>query len=419
MQEEIKDILLELTRMVYQEEGLKRIVDYISGVFRAPCNIMDLSYRLIVSSDKQWGLENNIFFANETKKGYVSTVKELEKLRKHGTFKKENRPVALKISETDMTAWVYPLSINGVEIAYLSFIYIPGVINEALLGYMPDVCGILGLELQKDSFYKYNKGAVFSNDLQELLLGRLQEPSLLENRWCQLGYELLGNKYVIYVDIHDKARYFSQSYMIARRLQEEFRNSIFLIKDGAIIMLMTCSDQTVPSWSQLEQLNSYLHTDGLYAGMSSMFWDISQMAAFLRQARSAFALGRRFSQKKNLLFYDEYRVMDLVSQLADIVDIKRYCYPPLMRLIEYDRKNNTEMTKTLYNYLKNMKDTEYVLELMHIHRNTFFYRMRKIREIFGSSLCDAHEIMQIELTFDILKYTGDLTDCFKMLSKDF
>ena len=407
MGEEIKDILLELTRMVYSETGLKAIVDYISETFRAPCNVMDLSYRLIMRSDKQWGLENNLFFVNETKKGYVSTVKELQKLRRHGMFKKEKRPVALRIYETDLSAWVYPLSINGVEIAYLSIIYIPGVINETFLDYMPDVCGILGLELQKDSFYKYNKGAVFSNDLQDLLQGKLHEPELLENRWKQLGYELLSNKYVVYVDIREKARYFSQSYMIARRLLEEFLNSIFLIKDGAIIMLMTCSDTTIPTWDQLERLDSYLRLDGLYAGMSSMFWDISQISYFLRQAKSAFILGKRFTPEKNLLFYDEYRVMDMVSQLDAAEDVKRYCYPPLMRLIDYDRKNNTEMTRTLYYYLKNIKDTEYVLEVMHIHRNTLFYRMRKIREIFGSTLTDAHEIMQIELTFDILKYTGD------------
>lgn len=75
-----------------------------------------------------------------------------------------------------------------------------------------------------------------------------------------------------------------------------------------------------------------------------------------------------------------------------------------MRLIAYDRKNNTEMTRTLYYYLENMKDTGHVLETMHIHRNTLFYRLKKTREIFGSDMTDAREIMQIELSFEILKY---------------
>lgn len=404
METEIKDCLLELTRMVYEDDGLQAIVNHIAEIYQAPCNILDLSYRHIARSDKQWGIEDNDFFVQETRQGYVTSVEGLERMRRQGTFKKERRPMPLYIPETKMTAWLYPLGISGVEIAYLSLICVPGVFHEELLSYMPDICGILGLELQKDSFYKYNKGAVFSNYLQDLLQGRMHDPAKLEQRFGQLGYRMKSNKYVIYIDIHEKARYFHQGYMMGRQLQEEFRNSIFLLEDGAIIMLVTRDDHEVVTLAETQEQNCYLRTDGLFAGMSSAFWDVSQMPYYLRQAKSALVLGRKFEPDKHIFIYDEYRVMDMIRQWDDHEDVMRYCYPPLMRLIAYDRKNNTEMTRTLYFYLENMKDTDHVLSTMHIHRNTLFYRLRKIREIFGSDMADAREIMQIELTFEILKY---------------
>lgn len=402
--EKIKDDLLKLTRMVYEDNGLQAIVNHISEIYQAPCNILDLTYRHIARSDNQWGLEENDFFIRESKQGYVTSVEGLERMRRQGTFKKEQRPMPLHIPEINMNAWLYPLSISGVEIAYLSVIRIPGSFREELLSYMPDICGILGLEMQKDSFYKYNKGAVFSNYLQDLLQGKMHDPAKLEQRFNQLGYEMKSNKYVVYIDIHEKARFFHQGYMMGRQLQQEFRNSIFLLEDGAIIMLITRNDNEVVTVGEIQEQSCYLRTDGLYAGMSSAFWDVSQMPYYLRQAKSAFVLGRKFEPEKHLFIYDEYRVMDMIRQWDDYEDVMRYCYPPLMRLIAYDRKNNTEMTRTLYYYLENMKDTAHVLETMHIHRNTLFYRLKKTREIFGSDMTDAREIMQIELTFEILKY---------------
>ncbi len=402
--ENIKDDLLKLTRMVYEDAGVHAIVDHISEIYQAPCNILDLTYRHIVRSNQKWGMEKNAFFMREAQQGYVSSVKGLERLRRQGTFKKEQRPIPLHIPEIDMNAWLYPLSISGVEIAYLSLIRIPGIFREELLAYMPDICGILGLEMQKDSFYKYNKGAVFSNYLQDLLQGKMHDPAKLEQRFNQLGYALRSNKYVVYIDIYEKARYFHQGYMMGRQLQQEFRNSIFLLEDGAIIMLVTRNDNEVVTIGETQELSCHLRTDGLYAGMSSAFWDVSQMPYYLRQAKSALVLGRKFEPDRHLFIYDEYRVMDMIRQWDDCEDVMRYCYPPLMRLIAYDRKNNTEMTRTLYYYLENMKDTGHVLETMHIHRNTLFYRLKKTREIFGSDMTDAREIMQIELSFEILKY---------------
>lgn len=78
-----------------------------------------------------------------------------------------------------------------------------------------------------------------------------------------------------------------------------------------------------------------------------------------------------------------------------------------MKLIDYDKKYNTDYLETLYSYIANFKNQTELAKVMNIHRNTLYYRISKIEEIINIDLNNIDDFVSIYLSFKILEYTGE------------
>jgi DNA-binding PucR family transcriptional regulator len=61
---------------------------------------------------------------------------------------------------------------------------------------------------------------------------------------------------------------------------------------------------------------------------------------------------------------------------------------PVVRLREYDRKHNTAFTETLAAWLDSFGDVIAASSVVHVHPNTFRYRLRRLAEVAGLDLTD-------------------------------
>ncbi|MBQ1289387.1 MAG: helix-turn-helix domain-containing protein, partial [Erysipelotrichaceae bacterium] len=87
-------------------------------------------------------------------------------------------------------------------------------------------------------------------------------------------------------------------------------------------------------------------------------------------------------------------------------DLKAYIYPTVLDLLDYDRKNNSNLTTTLYVYLDNFGNTAKSAELLYIHKNTLLYRMQKIKEILHCELENGEEILRVMMSLRIIRVLG-------------
>lgn len=81
----------------------------------------------------------------------------------------------------------------------------------------------------------------------------------------------------------------------------------------------------------------------------------------------------------------------------------------IMKLKEYDKKNDEELLETLYVYLACERSYVKTSELLNLHRNTIVYRINKIEGIINLDLDSIHGRLQILLSSliisnDLLKY---------------
>jgi len=80
-------------------------------------------------------------------------------------------------------------------------------------------------------------------------------------------------------------------------------------------------------------------------------------------------------------------VLDRLGEVLDEDDNRSY--GPIARLIGYDTENGTELTASLRAYLEELGDVSQAAAAVHVHPNTFRYRLRRIWEVSGLDLDDS------------------------------
>ena len=96
---------------------------------------------------------------------------------------------------------------------------------------------------------------------------------------------------------------------------------------------------------------------------------------------------------------------NLITKDYDLMD---FCHPAIIFLINFDKKNEIELLKTLKNYIFYTNSPNKAAKVLCIHRNTLFYRINKIKDMTGIKLDNATEICKTYLSIKLLEINGIL-----------
>jgi PucR family transcriptional regulator, proline-responsive transcriptional activator len=140
------------------------------------------------------------------------------------------------------------------------------------------------------------------------------------------------------------------------------------------------------------------------AGLSYAFMSLTEMNKFYNQSLKAIALGRHMDRENSLHYYEDYLFEHMLSICSEQGELHQFCHPSIFVLREYDRRNNTNYLKFLYQYLENINNPRGVISALNIHRNTLKYRIDKIKGIMNVDLKDSKQLLLLYLSFQILRY---------------
>lgn len=124
-------------------------------------------------------------------------------------------------------------------------------------------------------------------------------------------------------------------------------------------------------------------------GVSPVAADVTQVARARQCADRALRVLRARSCGSQAARLDDVYVASVLLEMRDLA-AAREDRPtgPLIRLIEYDRKHNGDLVKTLSAWLDMLGDVVAASDVVSIHPNTFRYRLRRVSEISGLDLND-------------------------------
>ncbi|MFD5226064.1 PucR family transcriptional regulator [Microbacterium sp. NPDC058342] len=119
--------------------------------------------------------------------------------------------------------------------------------------------------------------------------------------------------------------------------------------------------------------------------------------------RALRVLREQQSTGSRIAMFDDVHVAVLLLELRDRIALHgEGATGPLARLLAHDRANGTEFVETLRAWLDGLGDVAAAAAALHIHPNTFRYRLRRIGEVSGLDLDDPDARFAAQLQLRIL-----------------
>ena len=129
--------------------------------------------------------------------------------------------------------------------------------------------------------------------------------------------------------------------------------------------------------------------------MSYIFIDPLLTEKMARQANAVLQFGLHSQDKKTEWSFPEYALELLVHSTNDASD---FMHPGILEMEQYDQENNTQYLETLKEWLLHGMDYSATAKAMNLHRNSLYYRMQRIYELFGIETNDMNTDVQLYLT---------------------
>lgn len=397
--------ITELYHALYYGHGLKDIVTRAEDFLHHPISVCDASYNIIEKSPMMdhmpYGMEHN---ENRTFLT-ASEIESLKRLRIENKIYENRRAFFSRTADHPDTNWIFcAIRIQNVMAGYVAVCLESNIeatdYDLKITTVLADICAI---EMQKHDFFVTRSGMKYENFLVDLLEGRFHDVNLISSR-----LELLDRRFcqffclVVFMctEPHDSNLFNKRQMSTLRTL---YPNSMSVVYQDMIVLFLNQDTPILLNAKFTDPLKNFAELNHMKAGISQPFTDILKINSFYHQALRTLELGDS-AQTKDVLYFSSELLPQYLFASADYTGLEVGIHHHLKQLMDYDRANHTEFILTLRSYLDNDRNAAKTAEHLHIHRSTFFYRVKKIEELLDISLTDSHLLFLYELSFMIWDY---------------
>ena len=139
--------------------------------------------------------------------------------------------------------------------------------------------------------------------------------------------------------------------------------------------------------------------ESLTAGCGKITQSIRCLWKSYNQARSIQKLQNNSKLDDPVLFYSDLGIYKLLMGIEDHEIIEEYYSKTILPLIEYDKKNNSDLAIVLRSYLKYNGSVKETSDELFVHRNTINYKLSKISEIIDLDLSQLNSRLILSIGF--------------------
>jgi len=158
-------------------------------------------------------------------------------------------------------------------------------------------------------------------------------------------------------------------------------------------------DEFLPGSTLYERLE-YNNLCGI---LSNRFTNLLELPKYYEQTLDVIKLRTYFKKDSAIFIYSDYYFYHIAQIISEKYDLEDFFDPAITAIQKHDEENNTDYLNTLTEYLIHVDDPTTCAQNLFIHKNTFFYRMNKIRQLFGLDLNNGTERLKLQLTLEFRK----------------
>lgn len=273
------------------------------------------------------------------------------------------------------------------------------------------LCSSVAWNMRRFSVAAHSVDAMFSSLLEGILSGAISDNVAVTQFLNQIGFK--PRRYYAFIAVHPRV-------IGADGIVSRFKNydqvfasiwegSQSILYNNALVLLISGDSDMLLEEARLRTLNSRLEEFDCAAGISDVFTQVDihlrnyycRASAAAEMARVIHNPPKRYMQFMEIML--NYLIKYGISSTARLI-----VNPRLFVLMDFDREHATEYLLTLRYFWMCNRNTQAVCRLMHIHRNTLFYRLKRIHQIMQIDIQSASNILDLQISLALLERSGDI-----------
>lgn len=253
----------------------------------------------------------------------------------------------------------------------------------------------LALEMAKQQAIQAAEARVRGDVLRTILSGTIADPASLQQQALELGYNLHQPHVGLLIAAADGSALAEPHYERLRRLLARMHlGAPSLLREGWIVCFCPSDEQrTQPA----ALLDAFAADVPIAAGISTIVTTPAQWPRAYDEAEQALTLGRPLFGPRSYTAFGDLGVYRLLFELRESSELRGFYHQTLGKLVDHDRANGGELLHTLEGYFAALGNLHQAAELLHIHRNTLIYRLRRIGEISGLNLKRSEDVLALQI----------------------
>lgn len=401
----LNDRINRMYRMLSVTGGLKAVVESAEEYLQYPVSVLDASYNMIETSPQMRKLKYGM---KKVQSRIVLDETEIESLKRLQIERKiyENQQAFVVDTEDHPDSqWIFcAIRIQNVMAGYVAVCLPKGVeVEDSALRFTTALAGVCSVEMQKHDFFVTRTGMKYENFLIELLEGRFDSVNMISSR-----LELLDRKFCRFFCIAvfrcgepHNSDLFNKSQLST--LRAVYPNSMSVVYRDAIVLFLNQDEPILLNEKQLTPLEEFAHRNRMKVGISQPFSDILKINIYYQQAINVLDIGEVQEPEATCYPATELLPHYLFSNCS-YTELEVGIHHHIFWLQDYDERYNTDFIETLRTYLECDRSAAKAAEKLHLHRSTFFYRIKKLEELLDVDLNDSKLLFLYELSFKIWDY---------------
>lgn len=253
----------------------------------------------------------------------------------------------------------------------------------------------LALELAKQQAVHAAEARIRGNVLRTILSGTVTDPVSLQQQAAELGYDLQRPHVALVIAPADTGMTIAEVHAWLRRLLTRQQLAApTLVREETLVCMCPSDEPLRQPYALLQALTAEVSVN---AGLSTLVATAAQWSRAYDEAEQALLLGRQLFGLGTFTAFSDLGVYRLLLELRGSSELQSFYHQTLAALTEHDRVSGGELLHTLEGYFAALGNLHQAADLLHIHRNTLIYRLRRISEISGLNLKRPEDVLALQI----------------------
>ncbi len=412
---ETSDIQQDLFDALYYGQGLQKLTTLGEKLLGNALSIVGTDYSLIAASKDILSINA----VTQTARPVLDqdAVRKIRSTDRLSMTVRSLEPIFYAAeAQMDGTPNAYPykaqgfidsaVRVHGVVVAYLTVAGIFRPVRPEDIALTDHLARLFSIEFQKSDFFTHRSDQQYESILLDILENQITDKLVIIMRMRLLDRSLGESLQAMTVRLKASKEARAMTSHVQTTLRSFFKNAMSVFYKGDIVLLVSTDGGESP-YTDERGLLDFLKSSGLLMGVSNAFSDPSKMRRFYQQSVLAIEFGAKHEKKASVFHYKDFGIFHALSLCAEQVNLRDLCHPVIRQLNDSGDPADSELLYTLYQYLFLGEDTKKTAQVLHIHRNTMYYRLEKLKALLGDDLATGDGMAQLLLSFKIIEYFAD------------